>query len=175
MKDAVDVFLLFIIPFGGGIPAGVILADGRGMHWLQIAAIYFVSDCLLAICFDPIMHKVRKSQAFARINPKIKTEYLKNMERFGFRPNIFSLIIFAFGSDPMTGRIATFIVGHGFLTGWAITIAGDMIFFAVVAASTLYLNSLLGDGTLAAIIVMVVLLGGPALYRRLRAKKPTLG
>lgn len=171
MKDFLDVFLLFIIPFGGGIPAGVILANNRGLPWLTMAGLYFLSDILLAICFDPIMHKVRKSQAFARINPQLKTEYIKNMERFGFRPNVFSLIVFAFGSDPMTGRIATFIVGHGFLTGWAITIAGDMIFFAVVAVSTLSLNSLLGDGTLAAIIVMVVLLGGPALYRRWRLAK----
>lgn len=172
LRDSLDVFLLFIIPFGGGIPAGVILGNNRGLSWPMIMFMYFLSDCLLAVCFDPIMHRVRKSAAFSRINPQLKTEYVKNMERFGFKPNFFSLLIFTFGSDPMSGRVATFIAGHGFLSGWAIAIAGDMVFFTVVMVSTLYLNSLLGDGTWAAVIVMVVLLGGPALWRRFRASTP---
>lgn len=170
-KDALDVFTLFIIPFGGGIPAGVVLGANRGLPWFELMFLYFISDCCLAVIFDPLMHKVRKSEAFAKINPKIKTDYIKNMERFGFKPNPFSLIVFTFGSDPMTGRVATFLVGHRFLTGWALVIAGDMIFFTVVMVSTLYLKSLLGDGTIAAVIVMVVLLGVPALWRKLRASR----
>ena len=171
MKDALDVLLMFIIPFGLGIPGGVIMAANRHIPWFEILGLYFISDCFLAVCFDPIMHRVRKSQAFAKINPKIKTDYLKNMERFGFKPDIFSLVVFTFGSDPMSGRVATFIAGHGFLTGWAIAIAGDMVFFTVLMVSTLFLNSVLGDGTLAAVIVMAVLLGVPAIYRRVRKQK----
>lgn len=168
MKDALDVLVLFIVPFGGGIPAGVILANNRAIPWFEMIGLYFISDCLLAIVFEPVMHTVRKSAAFSRMNPKIKTDYIKNMARFGFKPNPFSLVIFTFGADPMTGRVATFIAGHKFLTGWTLAIIGDMFFFVVVMTSTLWLNSLLGNGTAAAIIVMVILLGVPALWRRYR-------
>lgn len=170
IKDALDVLLLFIVPFGGGIPAGVVLGHERGVPWFELMLLYFISDCLLAICFDPVMHTVRKSKAFARINPKIKTDYIKNMERFGFKPNPFSLIVFTFGSDPMSGRVATFIAGHGFWTGWTLAIIGDMFFFTIVMASTIWLNNLLGNGTVAAVIVMIILLGVPALWRRMKSR-----
>lgn len=168
MKNAIDVFLLFIVPFGFGMPAGIILGHSRNVPWFEMMFLYFLSDCLLAVVFDPIMHAVRKSPAFERIPAKFKTDYIKNMERFGFKPNAFSLIVFTFGSDPMTGRVATHIAGHGFFSGWTLAIIGDMFFFAVVMVSTLWLNHILGDGTLAAVIIMVILLGVPALWRRLR-------
>jgi hypothetical protein len=36
-------------------------------------------------------------------------------------------------------------VGHGFLAGWAIAIAGDMLYFAVIALTTLNLNAYIQD------------------------------
>ena len=39
----------------------------------------------------------------------------------------FTLVMIAFGVDPMTGRAAALANGHGFVTGWAIAIAGDML------------------------------------------------
>ncbi len=80
------------------------------------------------------------------------------------------LIMIAFGVDPMTGRAAALAQGHGFITGWAVAIAGDMIFFSLIMASTLWLNDYLGDGTWAAVIIMMLMLVIPPLIRRLFAK-----
>ena len=78
------------------------------------------------------------------------------------------LVMIAFGVDPMTGRAAAKAAGHGFLAGWTVAIAGDMIFFSIVAASTLCLNSVLGDGTWTAIIIMFAMMFIPPLIRRFK-------
>jgi hypothetical protein len=70
----------------------------------------------------------------------------------------------------MTGRAATIFAGHGFLTGWALAIAGDMLYFMVLMVSTLWLNQLLGDGTWTIVIITVAMLVVPALIRRWRRK-----
>jgi len=41
----------------------------------------------------------------------------------------FALVMIAFGVDPMTGRATALAAGHGFVTGWALAIAGDMLYF----------------------------------------------
>ena len=50
-----DVFLLFAIPVGGGIPAGVLMAQSKGIGWAAMTLIYFVSDVVLAFLFEPIL------------------------------------------------------------------------------------------------------------------------
>src|SRR5712671_1123593 len=50
---ALGVLLLFLIPIGGGIPAGVLMAHARGISWPVMLALYFASDVILACCFEP--------------------------------------------------------------------------------------------------------------------------
>lgn len=45
------VLMLFLIPVGGGIPAGVLLARTMGLRWPVTAGLYFVSDLILALAF----------------------------------------------------------------------------------------------------------------------------
>ena len=78
------------------------------------------------------------------------------------------MVIIAFGVDPMTGRAAAYAAGHSFLSGWAIAILGDMIFFAVVMTSTIWLNNILGDGTWAVLIIMVAMMAIPVITRRFK-------
>ncbi|HEX7554888.1 MAG TPA: hypothetical protein VF378_15135, partial [Geothrix sp.] len=47
--------MLFLLPIGGGIPAGVLLAQHRGFAWPLTAALYLVSDVLLALAFEPLL------------------------------------------------------------------------------------------------------------------------
>src|SRR5690349_18902011 len=54
-SEAWDVLLLFLIPIGGGIPAGVVLANNHGLSWLVMCGLYFVSDVILACVFEPLM------------------------------------------------------------------------------------------------------------------------
>lgn len=167
-----DIFLLFTIPVGGGIPAGVLMAQTRAIGWVEMGLLYLVSDILLAFCFEPIMKVFiwisRRSKFLTLWRESLKQTTAKMTAGYGASPGPFALILIAFGVDPMTGRAAAMAAGHGFLAGWAIAIIGDMLFFTVVAVSTICLNNVLGDGTWTAIIIMVAMLGIPALIRKIK-------
>jgi hypothetical protein len=71
----------------------------------------------------------------------------------------------------MTGRAVAMAAGHHFVSGWAIAILGDMVFFTLIMVSTIWLNNLIGDGTTTAIIIMVVMMFGPGLVRKLKESR----
>ena len=81
----------------------------------------------------------------------------------------FMLVMIAFGVDPMTGRTAAAAAGHGFVSGWAIAIAGDMLNFFVIAAATLKVSALLGDPTRTMVVVMIAMSIVPFLLRWARS------
>lgn len=172
LRNLWDVLMLFVIPIGGGIPAGVILAQKRMLGWPVMCALYFVSDILLALTFEPLMllflRGSERSARLARVRLALAQAMKQSTARFGVSPGPFTLVMIAFGIDPMTGRVATRAAGHGFFSGWALTIAGDMIFFCLIMASTLWLNGLLGNGTWAAMIVLVLMFVIPMIVRRIR-------
>lgn len=170
-----DVLALFLIPIGGGIPAGVILGHSRSMPWFTIMVLYLVSDIILALAFEPIMHLVvivaKRSPFVARVREAFRESTKKTTAHFGTRLGPLSLILISFGVDPMTGRAATKAAGHGFLTGWLLAITGDMLYFTVIMISTLWLNHILGDGTWATLIILALMLGVPFLVRRIRERR----
>lgn len=51
----VSVLKLFLIPVGGGIPAGVMLAQSKGLAWPVTTILYLFSDIVLAIAFEPVL------------------------------------------------------------------------------------------------------------------------
>lgn len=173
-KSAWDVFLLFVIPVGGGIPGGVILGAKRGLAWPLLMVLYFISDIALALVFEPCMRLFalagRRFERLGKFHQFMTTLMRRTTERYGVRPSPLTLILISFGVDPMTGRAAALFAGHGFVTGWAVAIIGDMIFFTLIMTSTLWLNAWLGDGTWTVIIILAVMFLGPPAWRRLRAK-----
>jgi uncharacterized membrane protein len=171
-KNALDVFLLFLVPIGGGIPAGVILAKSYSFPWPLMMVLYFLSDVVLAIVFDPLMWLfARAGERIAFLGKfiaAVKFSMAKTAEKFGGKPQFLTLVMVSFGVDPMTGRSAALLAGHGFLMGWTVAILGDLMYFAVIMVSTLWLSDVLGDGTWATIIIMLAMFILPALFRRLR-------
>lgn len=169
-----DVFLLFTIPIGGGIPAGVSLGHDYGLGIPLMSVLYFLSDICLAFTFEPLMklflYLWGEKNWFKTFSKAYKETTFKTIASYGENPSILSLIGIAFGVDPMTGRAVAKASGHGFLTGWAIAITGDMFFFWVVLTSTLFLKEILGDGTAAVLIVMVMMIFGPRIWTRLRSR-----
>ncbi len=143
-----------------------------------MAALYLISDVILALVFEPLMLQFikasRKSPKLARVRDALAKSTSKTVSRYGIRPGPFTLVLITFGTDPMTGRSVSKAAGHGFLTGWTLTIIGDMMFFLVLMASTLWLNNVLGDGTLTAIIITVAMLAVPTLIRKIRERAPRL-
>lgn len=167
----IPVLMLFLIPVGGGIPAGVLLAVKYHFTWPLTAGLYFVSDVILAFLFEPVLRLViaagRKSPAVARVTLAMKTAMSRTTSQYiGAGP--FSLIMIAFGVDPMTGRAVAAAAGHGFIAGWAIAIAGDMLYFAVVMAATLRLNSVLGNSNRTMWVILAAMVIIPIVVRRLR-------
>ena len=168
------VFSLFLIPIGGGIPAGVLLGRDKGLSWLVMSALYFVSDLVLAVAFEPLMHGVialgKKVPPLARAVAAIRESTSKTAAKYG-TPGAgpVSLILIAFGVDPMTGRAAAHAAGHGFVGGWAIAITGDMFYFWVVMLATLRLNKYFGGDpqvTVGAVLMAMILI--PVVIRRVR-------
>ena len=175
--NAWDVLLLFLIPVGGGIPAGVLLAKNRGLDWPVMALLYLISDMILACVFEPLMLLVvaagKKSPFLARVGDAFKANMQKTTARYGTNLGALSLILVAFGVDPMTGRAAAAAAGHGFIRGWMIAITGDMMYFFVLMSSTLWLNNALGNETQTTAIILVAMLVIPEVLSRLRKKSKT--
>ena len=167
----IPVLMLFLIPVGGGIPAGVLLARSYGLAWPVTAGLYFISDVILALLFEPVLRLImlagRKVDFIARVAESMKLAMSRTTAHYGGAGPV-ALIIIAFGVDPMTGRAAAAAAGHGFITGWAIAIAGDMLYFGVVMAATLKLSSALGDPNTAMWIILAAMILVPIAVRRLK-------
>lgn len=177
-KSAWAVFLLFTIPIGGGIPAGVLLGRARGLPWPVFEVLYFFSDVVLACAFEPVMilaiRRAKRSPRMSRVADAFRQVMQRTTAPYGSAAGPLALILIAFGVDPMTGRAATKAAGHGFLTGWALSITGDMMYFSVIMVSTLWLNRWL-SATKTMVVILLAMLIVPGLIRRLRerVKKPS--
>jgi hypothetical protein len=80
-----------------------------------------------------------------------------------------TLVLIAFGVDPMTGRASALAAGHGFLAGWAFAITGDLLYYAVIAITTLRLNAYFRSPTTTVLVVLGAMLLVPLLVRRWRS------
>ncbi len=174
LSNAWQVLRIFILPIGAGIPGGVLRAKELGYSWPMMTALYFLSDLLLALVFEPVMLLViaisKRSERVARFRQVLRLSMERTTRDYGTRLGPFALVMIAFGVDPMTGRAAAAANGHGFLSGWMLAIMGDMIFFSILMISTLWLNSILGDGTWTTLIILALMFIIPPLVRRFRER-----
>jgi len=164
-------FLLFCVPIGGGIPAGVLMARAANVSPPVMMALYFVSDLVLAVTFEPVLRILswigRWVPPLARLGRAMRGLAMRSGGAGTGARGPLGLVLVSFGVDPMTGRAAAAAAGHGFVPGWAIAIAGDMLYFLVVMASTLWLQGRLGDERLTIGAVFLVMLVLPPLVRRM--------
>ena len=117
-----SVLKLFVIPVGGGIPAGVLLAHAKGLAWPITAGLYLVSDIALALAFEPILRLLasvtRKVPFLNRFSAALKTITARSVAHMsGTNTGPLALVMISFGVDPMTGRTTAHAAGHGFLAG----------------------------------------------------------
>lgn len=170
------VLLFFLVPVGGGIPAGVLMAHARGIAWPVVMALYFVSDVILAFAFEPMLKLLaalgRKVPALGRVVAALRASAKRSADQYGSKGGVVALVLVSFGVDPMTGRAAAAAAGHGFVPGWAIAITGDMFYFAVLMATTLWVGSAVGDDRVTIGIMLVVMFVLPSLLKRWRGVDP---
>jgi len=165
-------FLLFLAPIGGGIPVGVLMAQGAGVPPLGTALLYFLSDVVLAILIEPFFALLAcLSRRFA-ILADVGATIQRLTDRAGLRGHgargPLGVISVAFAVSPTTGRAAAAAAGHGFVPGWALAITGDMGYFALIMASTLWLRQVLGDDKTTIILVLALTWTAPLLLKQLR-------
>jgi hypothetical protein len=168
------VLKLFLLPVGGGIPAGVLLAHAKGLAWPIITGLYLVSDVVLALIFEPLLRifaiLVGKIRFLARFSAALKPVMARSVAHFGGTSvGPLMLVLISFGVDPMTGRTTALAAGHGFLAGWAFAIVGDILYFAVIALATLRLNSYFRDPNTTMMVVLGVMFVVPMLVRYFRS------
>jgi len=174
--SSLAVLKLFLIPVGGGIPAGVMLARSNGLAWPLMTGLYLVSDVILALALEPILRLLaalgRKIPPLARLSAAIKQTTAHSVARLaGTGTGPLMLVMISFGVDPMTGRATALAAGHGFVAGWTFAIAGDMLYFAVIAVTTLRLNAYIQDPDRTMIIVLAAMFIVPMLIRRIRSRQ----
>ncbi|MDR3410819.1 MAG: hypothetical protein P4L87_07735 [Formivibrio sp.] len=173
------VLMLFLLPVGGGIPAGVLLASTHGLAWPITAGLYLVSDVILALAFEPILRLFvalgKRVSFLARLGIVMKTAMARNAAHFGGTASSpLMLILIAFGVDPMTGRATALAAGHGFILGWVFAITGDMLYYAVVAIATLRLNSYFNNPNTTMLIVLGAMIVIPMFVRFIRSRLGTV-
>ncbi len=166
---------LFLIPVGGGIPAGVLLGQSEGLSWQFTTLLYFISDVILACIFEPILLLIiaagKNNEKIARMGAAFRKNFQKTIEFYGNNLGPFTLIMISFGADPMTGRTATMVAGHNFFFGWLLAITGDMIFYAIFMASTLWLNGIIGNTTTTTLIIIGLMIALPVVIKRIKKSK----
>ncbi len=173
-----SVLLLFLIPVGGGIPAGVLLARDKGLAWPVTAGLYLFSDILLVLAFEPVLRLLAwaagKVQFLARVSARMKVAMARSAQHLtGTGAGPISLVMISFGVDPMTGRASAMAAGHGFLMGWVFAITGDMLYYAVIAVSTLHLNKYIRDPNTTMWIILAAMLVVPVAIRAFRKPQRT--
>jgi len=170
----VAVLMLFLIPVGGGIPAGVLLARSRGFEWPLTAGLYLVSDLMLAVAFEPLLRLLvalgSRVGFLVRLGVVMQLAMARSAAHFaGTGAGPFGLLMIAFGVDPMTGRASAMAAGHGFVAGWSFAIAGDMLYYGVIAVTTLRLSTRIHNPDVIVGLMLAGMIIVPLLVRQARS------
>lgn len=170
-SGALGAFLLFLVPIGGGIPVGVLMARDAGVSPPVTALFYFVSDLIMAVAVEPLLLLLVALGRLVPVLGRLGQRLISLTRQTGLRDGAhgpLGLIMVSFTVDPMTGRAAAKAAGHGFVPGWSLAIAGDMLYFGLLMVSTLWLSGVLGDERLTVGAVFLIMLFLPRLLRRIR-------
>jgi hypothetical protein len=166
------VFLVFVTQIGAGIPLGVIMARNAGLPVAVTAGLYLASDVVLAFTMEPMLIGLRwlgqRVELIGRLGTWLsRFSGATGLKSEGVRGPL-GLILFSFTVSPTAGRAASEAAGHGFFSGWSLAIIGDMAYFGLIMATTLWISSIFGDDrvTIGAILLATWLL--PMLIRRMR-------
>jgi hypothetical protein len=166
------VLLLFCIPGGVGIPPGVLLGHGDGLGALFMTVLYFFSDVFLAAFFEPLLQVLafvsRYVPRLQRAGELLIRAITATMPA-GSLAGPTGVVLTGFGAGLPFGRALASAAGYALVTGWLLTIAGDMLYFVMGMASTIWFQGMFGDPRMAAVAALVVMLVVPLALRRFRA------
>ena len=173
------VFLLFWAPVGPGIPAGVLLA-----HYLRVPppvtfGLYALSDTLAALILHPVYTWLRthgrrrpvirrigqRVLAFAMLGTRRPTA--EEVRDGRLAPTLFRIATVGFGVDIYTAGALASGLPIPRLPGWAAALTGDLLWFAVLLASSVVAAQLIDDDRVVSVVVIAVALLAQPIARRL--------
>ena len=138
------------------------------------AGLYLVSDLVLAVTAEPFLALLRWLGRRVAFIGRMGKLFSRATDSVGLSEGRvrgpLGLILFSFSISPTSGRAAAAAAGHGFFSGWTLAIIGDMLFFGVLMATTLWVTSVFGDSRQ---LIGAVAIGAwvlPLLIRRLRRR-----
>jgi hypothetical protein len=175
------VFALFWAPVGPGIPAGVLLARHAGLNPLVTFGLYMLSDVLGACVCHPLFTLLRRTAgrvpALHWLGTKLmrftmigvrqpRADDLRNGRR-GALPILFRIGTVGFGVDVYTAGMLAVGLPVRRIPGWLAAIAGDLVWFSILLATSIATAAVTGDDRVTAAVMVVVMIAVPPLARRL--------
>jgi hypothetical protein len=167
------VLLLFCVPGGVGIPPGVLLGHHDGLGAPLMTVLYFLSDVFLACCFEPLLILLAALAGVFPVLARAGRGFMAVVTRTmppGSLAGPTGVSMAGFGAGLPVGRALAAAAGFPLVTGWLLAIAGDMLYFALGLASTLWFDGVFGDQRAAAVAGVLVMLIAPTIVHRLRAR-----
>ncbi len=167
------VLALFFAPIGPGIPAGVLLARHIALAPAATFGLYALSDALAAIVCHPLFMLMRRHGR--RVKPvrwlgrrllSFAMIGVRAPERAGRGPALSRIATVAFGVDIYTaGMLATGLPVPP-LSGWASAIVGDLLWFAVLLATSVLAAGIADDDRFIGIVMIIAMIALPRIVRR---------
>ena len=165
-------FLLFVIPTGAGIPAGVLLGQRLGLTAASMSGLYVGSGLLRAALFEPFFRWLaRRRHDGGRVTRlRDATRALLNRNPLFRRAmqGAWAPLVVSYNLDPMAGRVAAAAVGMGWLRGWTLSLIADFAYFVSTAVPTIWLQRWVGNEWLTLGLLLVLSMVVPLVWRRLR-------
>lgn len=173
----VGVFVVFLLPWGPGAPAGIVLARKEGLSWLLVIALYVLSDVVTAIILEPLVRLLRSRGDRSPIGRKILETFNRlgaitqvSSGRFGLPLGLFT---FTFATDFFSASIVSTGLPIRRVFAWVCIIAGDVTWFLIILLATLGIASFLSDDRILFVATMILGFALPPLMRRiLRQRQP---
>ncbi len=174
------VFALFWSPVGPGIPAGVLLARHIPLHPAFTFLLYTASDVLGAAVCHPLFGMLRRAARRVPALEWLGTRMIR-LAMFGARmprpadietgtgagPALFRIATVGFGVDVYTAGMLVNGLRVPRLLGWASAIAGDLVWFALLLATSLAAAAIVDDDRVVGGVVLLAMLVIPPLARRI--------
>jgi len=167
----VGVFVIFLIPWGPGAPAGIVLAHREGLSPALILLLYVLSDVVTAIILEPLVRLLRSRGSRSRFGSMVLDSFNRlgsitrvTSGRFGLPLGLFT---FTFATDFFTASVVSTGISMGRILAWACIICGDVAWFVIILLATLGIASFLSDDRILFVATLLLGFALPPLMRRI--------
>ena len=123
------------------------MARDSGLNPFQTAGLYLASDVLLAVVCEPLLILLRWESRrvvwLAELGARLKHMSTTTGFRSGRVRGPLGLVLFSFVIGPAPARALSETAGYRPISGWALAIVGDMLYFGLGMAATLTMAGVL--------------------------------